>query len=67
MEINEFRGEYAFLSNFYKSPVLYDGISYSCVECAFQAQKCANREGRLKYSLMIHLRQDLRQDLRQFF
>ncbi len=51
MEITEFRGEYAFLANFYKSPVLYDGIAYPCVECAFQAQKCADRDGRYNYSL----------------
>ena len=51
MIINEFRGEYAFLSNFYKSPVSYEGLIYPCVENAFQAQKCAETEGKVKYTL----------------
>lgn len=33
------KGEYAWLSNFYKSTVWYDGICYSSVENAYQAQK----------------------------
>lgn len=37
--INEFRGEYYFLSNFYESPVKYQGITYRNNEAAFQAQK----------------------------
>ena len=51
MIINEFRGEYAFLSNFHKSPVSYKGLVYPCVENAFQAQKCADTEGKVKYTL----------------
>ena len=51
MIINEFRGEYAFLSNFHKSPVSYEGLVYPCVENAFQAQKCADTEGKVKYIL----------------
>lgn len=38
-EINSFRGEYAFLSNFYSAPVTYKGITYLNNEAAFQAQK----------------------------
>lgn len=39
-EINEFRGEYRFLSNFWGCPVNYDGVAYQNAEAAFQAQKC---------------------------
>lgn len=37
--INQFRGEYFFLSNFFESPIIYRGISYKNNEAAFQAQK----------------------------
>lgn len=38
--INKFENEYAFLSNFYPSPMKgFDGIQYPTVEHAFQAQK----------------------------
>ena len=50
MEINEFRGEYAFLSNFYKTPVEFGGLVYPCVENAFQAQKCPDDEEKIKYT-----------------
>ena len=34
-----FRGEYDFLSNFYKCNVEHEGVIYSSVENAFQAAK----------------------------
>ena len=37
--IDNFRGEYAFLSNFYDAPVEYNGLSFRNSEAAFQAQK----------------------------
>lgn len=37
--ISEFRGDYAWLSNFYPSKIYYDGYYFSCVECAYQSQK----------------------------
>lgn len=37
--IDSFHGEYAFLSNYYDSPIFYDGILYPSVEHAFQAAK----------------------------
>lgn len=37
--ITKFRGEYAFLSNFYRCDVLLDGQTYPTVENAFQASK----------------------------
>lgn len=39
IEINIFKGSYYFLSNYYESPLIYDGISYPTVEHAFQAAK----------------------------
>ena len=39
-EIYEFSGEYSFLSNFWPSPIVYEGIEYPTVEHAFQAAKC---------------------------
>lgn len=41
--IDSFRGEYLFLSNFYQSPITYNGITYGHSESAFQAQKCLER------------------------
>ena len=49
-KIDNFRNEYAFLSNFYDAPVIYDGISYRNSESAFQAQKCANKEERIQFA-----------------
>lgn len=40
--IDKFDGEYAFLSNFYESPIKYKGNIFGSVEAAFQAQKCQN-------------------------
>lgn len=38
-QITKFRGVNSFLSNFYYSPVYYNGIRFSTVEHAFQAAK----------------------------
>ena len=37
--INDFHGEFFFLSNFYNSPVQYNGKTWPTVEHAFQAAK----------------------------
>lgn len=37
--IKGFFGEYRFLSNFYDSPVYYEGLLYRSSECAYQAAK----------------------------
>ena len=37
--ITDFRGDYAFLSNFYDAPVEMDGAEYPTIEHAFQAAK----------------------------
>lgn len=41
--IDEFRGRYFFLSNFYTAPVIYQGIRFENNEAAFQAAKCPER------------------------
>lgn len=48
--IDSFKGENAFLSNFYDAPVCYDGITYKNSEAAFQAQKTENREDRFAFA-----------------
>ena len=37
--INSFTGQYRFLSNFWKCPVVYDGLVYPTAEHAYQAAK----------------------------
>lgn len=48
--ISSFRDKYFFLSNFYKAPVIFDGVRYENNEAAFQAQKCMNPEDRKAFS-----------------
>lgn len=42
--IDSFRGEYEFLSNFYRTPVEFDGVLYPSSEHAYQAQKTLDGE-----------------------
>lgn len=49
MEIKGFYGDYRFLSNHYKSDILFDGERYPTVENAFHASKC-NKEHRGKFT-----------------
>lgn len=44
--ITEFDGKYAFLSNFYHAPFVYDGIIYPTNEHFFQAMKTLDQEKR---------------------
>ena len=48
--IDEFQGEYRFLSNFFPSPVEMDGIRYGNAEAAFQAQKVLTEEEKREFS-----------------
>src|SRR5580765_6750563 len=48
-EINNFSGEYKFLSNFYLWPIKCDGLMYPALENAFQAQKSLDEEGKLEF------------------
>lgn len=50
MKINQFRGEYAFLSNFWEVPVTYKGLTYGSNEAAFQAQKCMTEEEKVEFT-----------------
>lgn len=47
--INEFRGKYYFLSNFYPCKVEWQGIVYENNESAFQSAKCINLEQRKNF------------------
>jgi|SRR5215831_13274010 len=44
--ITKFSGRYGFLSNFYKTTILVDGLSYPTMEHAFQALKTSNPDER---------------------
>lgn len=46
-EITTFKGVYSFLSNFYVSEVVLDGVVYKTAEHAFQAGKAANTVDRI--------------------
>lgn len=46
MKIEQFVGEYEFLSNFHPSPVELDGVEYPTVEHAFQAAKTLSKRQR---------------------
>jgi len=48
MTINEFKGEFAFLSNFYPSIIEFNGITYPTVEHAYQALKTTDNDQRKK-------------------
>lgn len=54
--IDSFRGQYSFLSNFYESDIIYDGIRYSSAEAAFQAQKTFSLSERRAISLLAPLK-----------
>lgn len=67
--INSFRGEYAFLSNMYESPITLGGVSYTCAEAAFQAVKLKDKTQRTQFQNIsgpaakalgrrVHLRED---------
>ena len=49
--IDDFRGDYGFLSNFHQCPFEYKGLTYPNAEAAFQAQKCATEEAKIKYTV----------------
>ncbi len=42
--IKEFRGQYAFLSNFYSSPIMFDHQTFSTAEHLYQALKAKTQE-----------------------
>jgi len=46
MTVRAFVGQYAFLSNFYRAPVMLDGVGYPTVEHAYQAAKTGDPKER---------------------
>lgn len=48
--INEFRGKYYFLSNFYEAPITYEDITYQNNEAAFQSAKVVDKNKRLQFA-----------------
>lgn len=54
--IDSFRGPYSFLSNFYESDIIYDGIRYNSAEVAFQAQKTLSLSERKAISQLTPLK-----------
>lgn len=48
--IEEFQGQYRFLSNFYYCTLTYNGVTYQNSEAAFQAQKVTDENYRLKFA-----------------
>ena len=49
-ETPAFRGDYAFLSNMYESPIKLGGITYTCAEAAFQAAKLSDKNARAQFA-----------------
>jgi len=47
--IDEFKGKYFFLSNFYTAPVEYEGLLYQNNEAAFQSAKVIDIERRKQF------------------
>ena len=48
--IDSFDGKYRFLSNFYNSKVVYEGVEYLSIEAAFQAAKTTDIMERLAFT-----------------
>ncbi|MCY9225939.1 NADAR family protein [Bacillus haynesii] len=48
--VDEFKGKYYLLSNFYSAPVIYQGITYQNNEAAFQAMKVTDKSIHLEFS-----------------
>ena len=49
-KIDQFRGDFFFLSNFYEAPVNYRGLTFPNNEAAFQAQKCLDPEEQQRFT-----------------
>lgn len=47
--ITQFRGPYQWLSNFWAVPVVFDGVTYPCVENAYQAAKTLDQVQRQQF------------------
>ena len=47
--IDQFRGEFHWLSNFYSCPVPFEGLTFDSSEAAFQAAKCLDMKERERF------------------
>jgi len=61
--INKFSGKYSFLSNFYESPVEYNGIKYLSNEAAFQHAKIKDMDKQEQIQAIKSLRGGLREKI----
>lgn len=52
--IDNFQGEYRFLSNFWNHPVTYENATYPNNEAAFQAAKCAHPAQKKMFETMYN-------------
>lgn len=52
MVIDSFSGENAFLSNFFDTNIIFDGIMFISSEAAYQAQKTLDLEERRQFTLL---------------
>lgn len=52
MRIDQFRGKYKFLSNFYPCKVILDGVEYHSVENAYQAAKTLDEKERIRFQVL---------------
>lgn len=51
MKINQFIGEYRWLSNFWLTPIILDDVTYPSVENAYQAAKTMDVDARTPFSV----------------
>ena len=49
---SNFRGDWAFLSNFYECKIVYEGYTFNNAESAFQAQKCLTDEEKWEFAYL---------------
>jgi ribA/ribD-fused uncharacterized protein len=52
--IDDFKGDFAFLSNFHQCDFVFEGLTYHTSEAAFQAQKCATEDEKIKYTTVTN-------------
>ncbi len=51
-KIDSFWGDYRFLSNFYKTEIVYEGLTYGSTEAAYQSAKTTNETIRKYFSTL---------------
>ena len=52
--IDDFKGDFAFLSNFHQCDFVFEGLTYHTSEAAFQAQKCSAEYEKIKYTTVTN-------------